>query len=189
MPGEGAGALLVGAADRQGRRTGLHRHRLRPRDRRTSTVASRLRADGLDRKRSRARSPTPAAQMHDMDFRITDNSGEQYYFKEAALALSRTLRKRKESSTSGTRPSAPAKLGATAGVAVIATGRRPPAARATRRGRTFLRTLANDARPARRGVAAAIGRRHEQRGLRQQHGGVVQSRRQASPSARFRTSA
>jgi 3-oxoacyl-[acyl-carrier-protein] synthase-1 len=31
-----------------------------------------------------------------MDFRITDNSGEQYYFKEAALALSRTLRTRKE---------------------------------------------------------------------------------------------
>ena len=32
----------------------------------------------------------------DLDFRITDLSGEQYYFKEASLALSRTLRKRKE---------------------------------------------------------------------------------------------
>lgn len=35
-------------------------------------------------------------RMHDLDFRITDLSGEQYYFKEAALALSRTLRSRKE---------------------------------------------------------------------------------------------
>lgn len=34
--------------------------------------------------------------MGDLDFRICDISGEQYYFKEAALALSRTLRKRKE---------------------------------------------------------------------------------------------
>ncbi len=35
-------------------------------------------------------------QMGDLDFRITDLSGEQYYFKEASLALSRTLRTRKE---------------------------------------------------------------------------------------------
>jgi 3-oxoacyl-[acyl-carrier-protein] synthase-1 len=35
-------------------------------------------------------------QMADLDFRITDNSGEQYYFKEAAVALARTLRVRKE---------------------------------------------------------------------------------------------
>lgn len=32
-------------------------------------------------------------QMHDLDYRITDMSGEQYYFKEAALALTRTMRK------------------------------------------------------------------------------------------------
>jgi 3-oxoacyl-[acyl-carrier-protein] synthase-1 len=35
-------------------------------------------------------------QMHDLDFRITDISGKQYYFKEAALALGRLLRVRKE---------------------------------------------------------------------------------------------
>ena len=34
--------------------------------------------------------------VHDLDYRLTDNSGEQYYFKEAALALTRTLRQRKE---------------------------------------------------------------------------------------------
>jgi 3-oxoacyl-[acyl-carrier-protein] synthase-1 len=35
-------------------------------------------------------------EMRDVDFRITDISGEQYYFKEAALALARTLKSRKE---------------------------------------------------------------------------------------------
>ncbi len=34
--------------------------------------------------------------MGDLDFRITDLSGEQYYFKEASLALLRILRKRKQ---------------------------------------------------------------------------------------------
>jgi 3-oxoacyl-[acyl-carrier-protein] synthase-1 len=34
--------------------------------------------------------------LHDMDLRIADLSGEQYYFKEAALALSRMLRQRKD---------------------------------------------------------------------------------------------
>lgn len=32
----------------------------------------------------------------DLDYRITDSNGEQYWFKEAALALTRTLRVRKE---------------------------------------------------------------------------------------------
>ena len=35
-------------------------------------------------------------EMGDLDFRITDLSGEQYHFKEASLALLRLLRKRKE---------------------------------------------------------------------------------------------
>ncbi|MEJ2693407.1 MAG: hypothetical protein P8166_10205, partial [Candidatus Thiodiazotropha sp.] len=34
--------------------------------------------------------------MGDLEFRITDVSGEQYHFKESTLALSRTLRQRKE---------------------------------------------------------------------------------------------
>jgi len=34
--------------------------------------------------------------MGDLDFRITDIAGEQYYFREATLALARTLRVRKE---------------------------------------------------------------------------------------------
>ncbi|GAA0404371.1 3-oxoacyl-ACP synthase [Cocleimonas flava] len=34
-------------------------------------------------------------EMGDLDFRISDVAGEQYHFKEATLALGRTLRKRK----------------------------------------------------------------------------------------------
>ena len=34
--------------------------------------------------------------LADVDYRITDSNGEQYWFKEAALALTRTLRVRKE---------------------------------------------------------------------------------------------
>ncbi len=53
-----------------------------------------LRADGLTRAIQIALRDAEC-QMHDLDFRISDISGEQYYFKEAALALSRTLRQRK----------------------------------------------------------------------------------------------
>jgi len=34
--------------------------------------------------------------MHDIDYRISGLSGEQYFFKEATLALLRTLRVRRE---------------------------------------------------------------------------------------------
>ena len=55
-----------------------------------------VRADGLSQAMMNALGEA-GCEMHDMDFRITDISGEHYYFKEAALALSRTLRRRKES--------------------------------------------------------------------------------------------
>jgi 3-oxoacyl-[acyl-carrier-protein] synthase-1 len=54
-----------------------------------------LRAEGLTRA-IKAALLDAGCQMHDLDFRITDISGEQYYFKEAALALGRILRQRKE---------------------------------------------------------------------------------------------
>jgi 3-oxoacyl-[acyl-carrier-protein] synthase-1 len=54
-----------------------------------------LRADGLTQAIKESLADAGCA-MHDLDFRITDNSGEQYYFKEAALAFSRTLRQPKE---------------------------------------------------------------------------------------------
>lgn len=54
-----------------------------------------LRAEGLTAA-IKASLQDAGCEMGDLDFRIADISGEQYYFKEASLALSRTLRKRKE---------------------------------------------------------------------------------------------
>jgi 3-oxoacyl-[acyl-carrier-protein] synthase-1 len=54
-----------------------------------------LRADGLVEAIKKALAMA-GMTMGDLDFRITDANGEQYLFKEAALALSRTLRTRKE---------------------------------------------------------------------------------------------
>ena len=53
-----------------------------------------LRADGLSAA-IRESLGNADCELGDLDFRITDLSGEQYYFKEASLALLRTLRKRK----------------------------------------------------------------------------------------------
>ncbi|MEW8507768.1 MAG: hypothetical protein AB2598_13800 [Candidatus Thiodiazotropha sp.] len=54
-----------------------------------------LRADGLTAAINESLNDADC-EMGDLSFRITDISGEQYYFKEASLALSRTLRQRKE---------------------------------------------------------------------------------------------
>jgi 3-oxoacyl-[acyl-carrier-protein] synthase I len=54
-----------------------------------------LRADGLVQA-FKAAFADAGAGFEALDFRITDANGEQYWFKEAALALTRTLRVRKE---------------------------------------------------------------------------------------------
>ena len=54
-----------------------------------------LRADGLTQA-IKAALVEVGVEMHSLDYRITDVSGEQYCFKEASLAVSRTLRQRKE---------------------------------------------------------------------------------------------
>ena len=63
----------------------------------TATVESEepLRAEGLA-EAIKAALAAARRDMADMDFRLTDVSGEQYGFKEAALALTRVLRRRKE---------------------------------------------------------------------------------------------
>jgi 3-oxoacyl-[acyl-carrier-protein] synthase-1 len=55
-----------------------------------------------------------------MDFRITDLSGEQYYFKESSLALSRTLRQRKEEFDIWHPAECTGELGSVAGVLILA---------------------------------------------------------------------
>ncbi len=54
-----------------------------------------LRGEGLTQAISHALADA-GCDLGSVDFRITDNSGEQYYFKEATLALSRILRVRKD---------------------------------------------------------------------------------------------
>ena len=66
---------------------------------------------------------SPNPNRHEMDFRVTDNSGELYYFKEAALALSRTLKKRKEEFDIWHPAECTGEIGAASGVVVITTVR------------------------------------------------------------------
>jgi 3-oxoacyl-[acyl-carrier-protein] synthase-1 len=54
-----------------------------------------LRAEGMV-KAIRAALADAGRTMADVDYRITDSNGEQYWFKEAALAVTRILRVRKE---------------------------------------------------------------------------------------------
>lgn len=118
MPGEAAGALLLGTATGAAGELvcsgiGFARER--------AHVASDLplRADGLSQAIKDALDDA-GRQMHDMDFRITDLSGEQYYFKEASLALSRTLRSRKEEFDIWHPAECTGEIGAAAGVTLIA---------------------------------------------------------------------
>ena len=118
MPGEGAGALLVGADKNQSGElvcTGIGFGR----EAAHIDSGEPLRAEGLSRAIKAALADTGCA-MHDMDFRITDLSGEQYYFKEAALALSRTLRQRKEEFDIWHPAECTGEQGATAGLTVVA---------------------------------------------------------------------
>ncbi|SDH22265.1 3-oxoacyl-[acyl-carrier-protein] synthase-1 [Pseudomonas flavescens] len=96
VPGEGAAAVIVGAPLRQdaeqliciGLGFGVEKATVEADD-------MPLRADGLVQATQSALKDGNC-RMEQMDYRLTDNSGEQYYFKEAALALSRTLRVVKE---------------------------------------------------------------------------------------------
>jgi 3-oxoacyl-[acyl-carrier-protein] synthase I len=59
---------------------------------------------------------------HDLDYRIADLSGEQYYFKEAALALLRSLRERKPEFDLWHPAECTGEAGATSGAVPIAVG-------------------------------------------------------------------
>lgn len=94
IPGEAAGAVLVAPASQSEPRlciTGVGFGE------EAATIASEepLRAAGLTHAVKEALSDA-SCDLNDLDFRITDNSGEQYYFKEAALTYSRIARFRKE---------------------------------------------------------------------------------------------
>lgn len=94
VPGEAAGALLIGPA--QGRAGELQCIGVGAGHEPAHVMSEApLRADGLCAAIKQALAEA-GCQMHELDFRITDISGEQYFFKEATLALSRTMRTVKE---------------------------------------------------------------------------------------------
>lgn len=118
MPGEGAGALWVGVGASRAPRmfcTGIGFGR------EPAPIGSGepLRADGLTQA-IKASLGDAGCQLHEMDFRVTDNSGEAYYFKESSLALTRTLRQGKEAFDLWHPAECTGETGAACGVAVIA---------------------------------------------------------------------
>ena len=95
IPGEAGAAILVGLPN-IGR--GVHVQCLgfgQGHERSTVLSEEPLKADGLVAAIKAALADSRCS-MSDLDFRITDLSGEQYGFKEASLALTRILRQRKE---------------------------------------------------------------------------------------------
>lgn len=117
MPGEGAGALLVGAPGGSAELlcTGIGFAR----ERAHIDSDEPLRADGLSM--ALASALAEAGQtLPAFDFRITDLSGEQYYFKEASLALLRTLRQPKGEFDLWHPAECTGEAGALAGAAIVA---------------------------------------------------------------------
>ena len=94
MPGEGAGALLVGES--QGVAGELVCDGLGfAREAATVALDEPLRGDGLTQAMKAALQDAGWGR-EGKRFRIADLSGEQYYFKEASLALSRAIPQRKD---------------------------------------------------------------------------------------------
>jgi 3-oxoacyl-[acyl-carrier-protein] synthase-1 len=93
MPGEGAGALLLGVVAEAGSLSvcGLGFSN----EPATVNSGKPLRGDGIVGA-IRAALAEADCSLHELDLRIADLSGEQYYFKEATLGLSRLLRVCKE---------------------------------------------------------------------------------------------
>lgn len=121
MPGEGAGALWVRAPEGRSPEllcTGIGFGR----EPAHIDSGEPLRADGLTLA-IKASLEDAGRQLHDMDFRVTDLSGERYYFKEASLALSRTLRQGKDEFDIWHPAECTGEAGAVSGAAVIAAAR------------------------------------------------------------------
>jgi 3-oxoacyl-[acyl-carrier-protein] synthase-1 len=95
IPGEAGAAVLLGAAEQAGvphlRCLGIGFGK----ELATQESGEPLRADGMVQAfKSAVREA--GVKFETLDYRITDLSGEQYGFKEASLAVARTLRVRKE---------------------------------------------------------------------------------------------
>jgi 3-oxoacyl-[acyl-carrier-protein] synthase I len=117
MPGEAAGAALIarpkdpGGLQCIGIGFGTEKAHI--------DSGEPLRADGLAAA-IRGALTEAGCEPHHLDYRIADISGEQYYFKEAALALSRVLRQRKEAFDIWHPAECIGESGAVAGIAILA---------------------------------------------------------------------
>ncbi|WP_295399612.1 hypothetical protein [uncultured Thiocystis sp.] len=117
IPGEAAGAILM---SRPGGPVELQCIGIGFGTEQASIDADQpLRADGLATAIRGALSEA-RCELHDLDDRIADLSGEQYYFKEAALALSRLLRQRKAEFDLWHPAECIGESGAAAGIAMLA---------------------------------------------------------------------
>ena len=95
IPGEAGTAVLVGPPGRS-REPELHCIGFgMGQEKATIDSEEPLRGDGLVAA-FRAAFAEARRTIDDLDFRLTDSNGEQYWFKEAALAMTRTLRARKD---------------------------------------------------------------------------------------------
>ena len=116
IAGEGAGALLLGLSATRDAVvcTGIGFGR------EPSPIDSDLplRADGLSQA-IRATMVDAQCDLGDIDFRIADISGEHYYFKEASLAMLRSLRHRKPEFDLWHPSECTGQIGAVAGIAAL----------------------------------------------------------------------
>jgi 3-oxoacyl-[acyl-carrier-protein] synthase-1 len=142
MPGEGAGAILIGEQQLAvngltclGLAFGVESARV------DSEVP--LRAHGLA---GAVKAALVEAGRHidDVACRVTDLSGEQYYFKEATLALSRTLRQRRENLELWHPAESVGETGAASGAICIALAHEAAMKRYLPPGHTVLLHFAND---------------------------------------------
>lgn len=99
IPGEAGAAVLISSKTKMNVRYGETKLSLlgagTGHEKATVNSEDPLRADGLVAAINGALKDA-SIDLKDLDFRITDINGKQYYFKEAALALTRILRSHKE---------------------------------------------------------------------------------------------
>jgi 3-oxoacyl-[acyl-carrier-protein] synthase-1 len=119
IPGEAGAALLIGSSKETGPPGLLCLGLGVGREEAPIGSDQPLRADGLVQA-CRAALVDAGCSYADLDYRITDGNGEQYWFKEATLALTRTLRLRKERFDIWTPADCIGETGAAAGPCVLA---------------------------------------------------------------------
>jgi 3-oxoacyl-[acyl-carrier-protein] synthase I len=95
IPGEAGAALLVGRPSQNAKEEVVCLGIGAGQEDATVDSEEPLRADGLVQA-FKAAFAEAGCTIDDLDFRLTDSNGEQYGFKEAALAMTRTLRARKD---------------------------------------------------------------------------------------------